>query len=94
MLHGKGNPISGDLWIVTGEEPVLMPKDELIKLNYPKIPSRDYYLVYKISPVDKTEFGNCSWDINKLDGYSTGYGSTRPFAIGMNELMLVKTNVE
>ena len=92
LLHGKDGLVSGDLWQISGENPVLMSKDELIRRKYPGKPSREYYLVYTISPVSDSDFAGQKWDIRKLKGYSGGRGSARPFAVTLQELMTVKEN--
>lgn len=86
LLHGSGGLVTGDLWKITGPAPVLMTKNELIARKYPKTPSRDAYLVYRIEPVSVYDFERGKWDI-RLMRKTAGYGYTVPFAVTMLEFM-------
>lgn len=89
LLHGPGNLITNNLWKITSPSPTLMSKEELIKKNYPNIPSKDYYLVYTIQPIKEDEFDKNPWNIRLLRDTS-GYGYTTPFAVSMVEFAKAK----
>jgi len=55
-------------------------------MGYPRDPHSDNYLVYTIKEIDKEQFGNKKWDVRKLPGYSTRFGSARPFSVTLTEL--------
>ena len=59
----------------------------MIDKRYPTVPSREYYLVYKIEGVHDAEFENRIWDITKLKDFKTSRGSGLPFATTLIELM-------
>ena len=70
-----------------------MSKNELLGKGYPRNPSRDYYLVYEIMRENYKEFNGIQWDVRQLPGYTSGYGSVRPFAVTLQQLMEVGRRV-
>lgn len=88
LLHGKGGLESGELWEITGPAPEVMTKSDLIDRGYLD-PGREYYLVYRIQPVQQPEFRGCRWNVRKLTD-AKGYGYTYPFAVSMIDFMNAK----
>ena len=85
LLHGPGKLKTNDLWKITSSAPILMSKEELIRTNYPNAPSKDFYLVYSIEPIEEYEFGRNFWDVRLLRKTS-GYGYSTPFAVSLLDL--------
>ncbi len=77
LLHGESGLETKDLWIITGETPSLMSKQELLDAGYPTTPSQEYYLVFRIKRIEN----NREWDVRKILGHKTGRESARPFAV-------------
>lgn len=86
LLHGQNGLESNDLWDIISPTPVLMSKEELLKRGYPKIPSKDYYLVYTIKKISVFTNENNLFDIRKLRE-TKGYGYTFPFSVTLTELL-------
>jgi len=88
LLRGKGQLETGDIWQIMGKAPELISKNDLVdKKGYPRNPSSEYYLLYKIKRIDPSVFGNQKWDVRNLPGYSSNRAdSARPFAVTLSEL--------
>ena len=90
LLRGSGNTKASEIWEITGEAPVPISKEDLIKLDYPREPSCNHYLLYQLKSIEGGSFGVIAWDITKLSGYCAGRAtSTRPFATTLTELSRV-----
>jgi hypothetical protein len=85
LLHGKGELITNKLWKIV-KTPKLRSKQELINLKYPRTPTCEYYLVYKIEPVDLNTWGGISWDIKLINGFKTGRSSAIPYSASLSAL--------
>ena len=96
LLHTHGDKSSGNIWKITSEGPKVYSRLNLEKKGYPKAEKqKDYeknYLVIDIEQVDKTEFNNYEWNFKKLENYSSGHASARPFTATLTELINVKKN--
>lgn len=90
LLHSKGSLKTSEIWRIVGSRPKILSKAEMLLLDY-KNP-RDFYLVYSIEKVPEGDFQGLVWDISKLDGYSEGHQSARPFAASLAELMKVEVS--
>jgi len=88
LLRRQGQLETGDIWQITGKAPELISQADLVNTKgYPRKPSCAYYLLYNISSIDPTVFGNQKWDVSKLSSYSTNRANTaRPFAVTLSEL--------
>ena len=49
LLHGKNEQVTDKLWRIKST-PTLKSKQDLLDLNYPTTPSREYYLSMKLNP--------------------------------------------
>jgi len=87
LLHSGHEKATGKLLKIVETGPRIFSKQTLIDKKYPTVPSREYYLVYKIEEIRDSEFLNRNWDISKLDGYENGRGSALPFSVTLTELM-------
>ncbi len=87
LLHGEGEVIANKLLQVTDKGPRIFSRQDLIQKNYPGTPKRDFYLVYKIEPVQDAEFENVQWNISKLANFKGGRASAIPFTSTLTELM-------
>lgn len=87
LLHTYGETITGNLFKIIEIGPRVFSKQTLISKKYPTVPSRDYYLVYKVELANEKEFLNQNWDITKLSNYKTGSSSGLPFSTTLTELM-------
>lgn len=87
LLHSHAETTTGKLLKITETGPRVFSKQTLIDKKYPTVPSREYYLVYKVEKVHDIEFANRDWDITKLNDYQTSRGSGLPFATTLTELM-------
>ena len=96
LLHTHGDKLSGNIWKITSKGPKVYSRLNLEKKGYPKAEKqKDYeknYLVIDIEQVDKTEFNNYEWNFKKLENYSSGHASARPFTATLTELINVKKN--
>tara|TARA_B110000114_G_C14966750_1_gene346669 strand:- start:147 stop:917 length:771 start_codon:yes stop_codon:yes gene_type:complete len=96
LLHTHGDKSSGNIWKITSNGPKVYTRLNLEKKGYPKAEKqKDYeknYLVIDIEQVDKTEFNNYEWNFKKLENYSSGHASARPFTATLTELINVKKN--
>jgi len=54
--------------------------------GYPS-PSGENYLVYEVEKCPDDSFGNSTWDIRNIPGYSAGRSSAMPFAVSLVDLM-------
>lgn len=90
VLHSEGELITNKILKIIETGPRVFSKQTLIDKGYPKEPSQDYYLVYKVQEINEKEFLNQQWDITKLDKYKSGRGSVLPFSVSMTELMKAK----
>ena len=87
LLHSNAETTTGKLLKIIETGPRVFSKQTLIDKKYPTVPSREYYLVYKVEKVHDVEFANRGWDITKLNDYQTSRGSGLPFATTLTELM-------
>lgn len=87
LLHGEGETITNKLYKVTERGPRILSKQDLISKSYPGDPKMDFYLTYKIEPVQELEFENASWNISKLKNYKKGHAAAIPFTATLTELM-------
>ncbi|RXG14372.1 DUF2357 domain-containing protein [Leeuwenhoekiella aestuarii] len=87
LLHGEGETITNKLYKVTERGPRILSKQDLISKGYPGDPKMDFYLTYKIEPVQEIEFENASWNISKLKNYKKGHAAAIPFTATLTELM-------
>lgn len=90
LLHSEGELITDKLYQITEEGPRIFSKADLIKKEYYKIPSQEYYLVYKVEPSHFEELKNRAWDIRKLPNHKKGRGSPLPFSTTLAQLMKAK----
>jgi len=90
LLRTRGSTKTSDIWEIVEKAPEIMTKTALIKNDYPRTPSCENYLVYRIRPANKGIFGNKEWDIKNLKGYSSNRAdAARPFAVSLYELSKV-----
>ncbi|MFA8300940.1 MAG: DUF2357 domain-containing protein [Hyphomicrobiales bacterium] len=87
LLHSSGTTETDKLYKIIDNGPRIFSKQDMKDKAYPSESIKDYYLVYKISPVEDEEFSNCIWDLAKLKGYKSGYASGLPFTVSLSELM-------
>jgi predicted component of viral defense system (DUF524 family) len=87
LLHSHAETTTDKLFKIIQTGPRVFSKQTLIDKKYPTVPSREYYLVYKVEKVHDIEFANRDWDITKLKDYLTSRGSGLPFATTLTELM-------
>lgn len=90
LLHSKNETQTSKLFKIIETGPKVFSKQTLIKKEYPREPTQNFYLVYKVEEVNDNEFSNQEWDITKLDKYKTGRGSALPFSVTMTQLMKAK----
>lgn len=90
LLHTKTETQTSKLFKIIETGPRVFSKQTLINKEYPREPTQNYYLVYKVEKVTDKEFINQIWDVRELDKYKTGRGSPLPFSVTMTELMKVK----
>lgn len=90
LLHSKNETKTSKFFKITETGPRVFSKQTLIKKEYPREPTQNYYLVYKVEEVNDNAFLNQAWDITKLDKFKTGHGSALPFSVTITELMKVK----
>ncbi|MCW9708728.1 DUF2357 domain-containing protein [Fodinibius salsisoli] len=88
LLHTFGETVTDKLLKIK-ESPIILSKQKLVDLNYPN-PSQDYYLVFKVTQVNRNTFREVEWDITQLSKYSSGRGSALPFSVSLTELMKAK----
>lgn len=87
LLHGRKELETSRMWEIVSDAPEFITKEDLLKKKgYPRKPSCDNYLIYKIKPFENDSFGGKKWDIRKLPGYSSGHASARPFAVTLADL--------
>jgi predicted component of viral defense system (DUF524 family) len=86
LLHTAGDKVSGRLWKIVSKGPKVFSGADLVKKGYVS-PSKDYYLVIEIEPVNDTELTDVKWDFRKLNNYSLGRASSFPFTASLSELM-------
>jgi hypothetical protein len=87
LLHGQGTLQTGDLWLMTGDSPVIMSKKDLVAGGYPTRPSQEFYLVYHVKKIKQGQFPDGKWDIRQFPGYRSGHLSSRPFTVTLSEMM-------
>lgn len=87
LLHSEGETVTSKLFKVLERGPRIFSKQDLLRNGYPSEPKKDFYLVYKIKPVEEEEFQNVRWNILKLEGYKRGNLSAIPFTATLTELM-------
>lgn len=92
LLHTTGETVTDKLFKIVETGPRIFSKQTLLEKGYPSNPSQDYYLVYKVEPVDIKELKGRYWNISKLEGHMKGRGSALPFSVTMNKLMTNKTS--
>jgi predicted component of viral defense system (DUF524 family) len=90
LLFSSSGVITDKLFKISDEGPEVWSKTTLIEKGYPKEPSQDNYLVYKIKPVEEKEFLQLQWNISKLPGFKPGKGFALPFVVTLGELMKAK----
>lgn len=90
LLHTDGELESDKLFQITEAGPKIFSKEDLIRKEYPRVPSQSYYLVYDVIENEFEEFNDSKWDIRKLKGHKKGRGSTLPFSATLAELMKSK----
>jgi predicted component of viral defense system (DUF524 family) len=86
ILHTKGEIITGTILKLKKRGPRIFSKSEMISKSYPE-PGHDFYLIYDIEGKAEGEFKNFKWNISKLNGYTTSYGSPLPFSATLTEIM-------
>lgn len=89
LLHTKNDKSTGDLWRIKSKGPKVLSQKDMIKKGYVS-PSKDYYLVIEIEPINNPEFKDVNWEFKKLANYSSGRSSAVPFTTSIAELMKVK----
>jgi predicted component of viral defense system (DUF524 family) len=87
LLHSYGETTTGKLFKIVETGPRVFSRQTLINKNYPSIPTREYYLVYKVELASDSEFENKKWDITKLKDYQSNRGSGLPFSTTLTDLM-------
>ena len=87
LMHKPGELESDDLWLITGDSPVMMSKKILLTEGYPTNPSQEHYLVYQLKKIEEGQFANCKWDVRKFSGYKSGRSAARPFAVTLSHMM-------
>ncbi|MCH8568730.1 MAG: DUF2357 domain-containing protein [Balneolales bacterium] len=85
LLHHGGEKISGELWRITSQAPVIWDREKMLLEDYPN-PGSSYYLIVEIEPVRDTELVGLKWDISQLKNYR-GYQRYLPFTTTLTELM-------
>lgn len=70
ILHTHNETTTSKIYKIIETGPRVFSKQTLIKNNYPSEPSREYYLIYKIEPVNNAEF-------EKESGTSQNYLTTK-----------------
>ena len=63
-------------------------KKDLVDMGYPGAPSGDYYLMFKLEPIQPGEplFGG-TYDVRGLNGYGGGRNSSKPFDTTFTNLL-------
>jgi len=90
LLHGKDELETSRIWEIVSKGPKLVSKNDLrTQKHYPRTPSADNYLLYKIKPIEDSLFDEKKWDISKLPKYKSGRQSSRPFAVTLVDLFKV-----
>lgn len=89
LLHGDNDKaVSGLLKIVNPTEgPRVYSKGELVAMHYPTNPTQEAYLVYEVEPAD--EFSGTAWDYAALAPKPATAALGHPFAISLQDLLLV-----
>ena len=87
LLHSRNETITGSIFKIVETGPRVFSKQTLKENEYPSEPSQEYYLVYKVIQAPDNEFKGKKWDVTKLPGYRSGYGSPLPFSVSLTQLM-------
>ncbi|MEI8159315.1 MAG: DUF2357 domain-containing protein, partial [Burkholderiales bacterium] len=89
LLHGDGEQAVPRLFKIVNpaDGPQVHSKAELQAMHYPTEPTQDAYLVYDVVPAD--EFAGTLWDYAALAGKPSTAALGHPFAISLQDLLLV-----
>jgi predicted component of viral defense system (DUF524 family) len=95
LLHSFNNTKTSSIYKLNNNGPIILSKGDLIAKGYPKEPSKEFYLVFRVLGKAEKEFEANTWNVAELAGYRRGRGSGIPFSVSMTKLMkaIVKPTV-
>jgi len=91
LLHTAGETVTDKLYRVVRRGPRVFSAETLKERGYPHEPSRPFYLVYDIAPLDKNNpLRGYRWSLQHIPGWTTGRGSPLPFGVYLTDLMAAR----
>jgi len=95
LLHGKGDDSSSILYEVAPWKnkesnqfgPKIYSKQQLIKREYPTVPSQDFYLILKLKEISWEQLKGQKFNFKNLTNYETFRNSGLPFSSTLSELL-------
>ncbi len=90
MLHGPNETKTNKIFKLKAVGPKIFSKQDLIDKKYPHTPNEEFYLIFEIENNVSNEFHNNSFDLNKLNNYSSFRNSAKHISVSLTELMKVK----
>lgn len=88
LLHSDNETRTDQIYRITKPGPRVFSAETLVSKGYPHVPSRPYYLVYEVGPLECGDpLNGYVWHLPDVPGWTPGRGSAFPFGVTLTDLM-------